>query len=280
MRCETVYSGSKLRGNSLRASYRIVSSASGTEWQTQCTHENFRAKALAEYTCLQGSTMARFKPRVRYDEPVPGTVRVIIPSRHRLHVDYSLHPVWEREKPLHRMFLVEDGGIMEILERQLVPVRTGLRVDHDAPFLPPCDDFDLMAVIKRQVRKENVRFRNCVYADQYARYPRIRRTKDQIALHVLAGKAEELERLVVELGRMSLSDAQRDELQQYLSKREAELKAQRIPCEYPDSEDQRFGKRKLVESLLQSLTLPPDPPERRGAGPVGGAGAYRAGGGV
>ena len=192
---------------------------------------------------------------MRYDEPVLGAVRVIIPSRHRLHVDYSLHPAWEREKPLHRMFLVKGGEIMEVLERQLIPVRTGLRVDDDAPFLPSCDDFDLMAVIKHEVGKENVRFRNVVYADQYAKYPRVRRKQDEILLHVLAGKARELERFLVELGKMSLSDSQRDELQHYLSERKAELRAQRIPAEAPDTEDQRFGKEDFIESLLRSFKL-------------------------
>lgn len=199
--------------------------------------------------------MSKSRPRVRYDEPVTGAVRVIIPSRHRLHVDYSLHPAWEKDRPLPRMFLVKAGEIMEVLERQLVPVRTGLRVDEDAPFLPSCDDFDLMAVIKREVSKENARFRNVVYADQYAKYPKVRRKKEEIFLHVLVGKAEELEQFLVELGRMSLSDSQRDELQHYLSRRKVELRAQRVPAEVPDAQDQRFGKRQFIESLLRSFKM-------------------------
>lgn len=199
--------------------------------------------------------MSRRRPRVRYDEPVAGAVRVIIPSRHRLHAAYSLHPTRERGKPLHRMFLVKGGEIMEVLERQLIPVRTGLRVDEDAPLLPSCDDFDLMAVIKHEVSKENVRFREAVYADQYEKYPKVHRTEDEILLHTLKGKAEELEKLLVKLGRMSLSDSQREILQEYLDERRDELRAQRIPAEDPDSEDQRFGKRQFVESLLYSFEL-------------------------
>lgn len=197
--------------------------------------------------------MSKSRPRVRYDEPVIGAVRVIIPSRHRLHVAYSLHSAWEKDKPLPRMFLIKGGEIMEVLERHLIPVRTGLRVDNDASFLPSCDDLDLMAVIKHEVSKENARFRNVVYADQYAKYPKVHRKKEEILLHVLVGKAEELEQFLVELGRMSLSDSQRDELQHYLSGRKTELRALKIPAEAPDIEDQRFGKRQLIESLLRSF---------------------------